>query len=70
MRKDEISAIEFGKLVQNVESLSQNMAFMRTEINSLLEIKNKGKGIFFGVLMLAGGVGAGMAEAIKQLFRN
>ena len=46
------------------------MAIIRTEMNALLEIKNKGKGIFFGVLMLAGGVGAGMTEAIKAFFRN
>ena len=75
MAERRIDLIEYGQLIQSVknltESLDEHTAKMSTlseEVKVITERLNTGKGVVFGLMIAAGGLGAGASEAIKHIF--
>ena len=54
---DDISAREFGKLEAQVEALQTEVHQLSKDVKALLELANKGKGGFWGGMMVASAVG-------------
>ena len=64
-----INPVMFGRLIESVEAMSEEMKGMRSEIKTLTEFKNNGKGILIGVSLAAGGVGAMAAKISGWILR-
>jgi hypothetical protein len=62
-----IDPIEFGKLTNAVERLEKDVYKLTEIIQKMDNDMTKGKGIVFGMLMFAGGLGAGITKLIEQL---
>jgi hypothetical protein len=61
-----IDPIEFGKLTNAVERLEKDVYKLTEIIQKMDNDMTKGKGIVFGMLMFAGGLGAGITKLIEQ----
>lgn len=59
---------QVGRLTQAVETLTTEVTALRKEVTSIKADMNRGKGFAIGMLVAAGGVGAGMATALMKLF--
>lgn len=57
-----------GQLTASVEGLVSKVDALEKKVDTLTEQANKGKGFAFGMLLAAGGVGAGIATTIGKLF--
>ena len=53
----DIDAREFGKLEAQVEALQKEVHSLSADVKTLLELANKGKGGFWGGMMVASAVG-------------
>ena len=53
----DIDARDFGKLEAQVEALQKEVHALSTDVKSLLELANKGKGGFWMGMVIASGVG-------------
>lgn len=69
-----INLIEYGKMIEQVRGLTnalaehaQMMSELNVKVAAINERLNTGKGVIFGLLIAAGGLGAGVSEAIKHL---
>ena len=67
MSSDDIDPVEFGKLIQAVETLTTSVATLTADVDALSAQLTGGKGIVVGLLIAAGGLGAGMSELFKKL---
>ena len=54
----DIDARDFGKLEAQVEALQTEVHQLGQDVKALLELANKGKGGFWGGMMVASAVGA------------
>ncbi len=69
----EISPYEFGRLTQAVKNLSDKIDSVKDEvkenrkgIDGLNSQINRGKGMVFGMLLTAGGIGAGLTAGFTK----
>ena len=53
----DIDPFEYGKLTAQVQSLQDKVDSMETDIKSLLELANKGRGGFFAGILIASAIG-------------
>lgn len=60
--------MEIGKLLQAVETMSSEIAILRRDVGDLTGKINTGKGMFYGALFAAGGVGAGISQLADRFF--
>jgi hypothetical protein len=63
----EVDARDFGKLEAQVEALQKEMHVLSTDVKSLLELANKGKGGFWmgmTIASFAGGIVTFLADRI------
>lgn len=51
-------AVQFGKLIQSVETLTDSIDSLKSDIDSLKETRSKGFGILTGICLVAGGIGS------------
>jgi hypothetical protein len=63
----EINPIEFGKLINAVETLTRQVAELDTKLEALNAQVTGGKGIVMGMLFAAGGLGAGATKLLQKL---
>jgi hypothetical protein len=63
----EINPIEFGKLMNAVETLTRQVAELDTKLEALNAQVTGGKGIVMGMLFAAGGLGAGATKLLEKL---
>ena len=63
-----IDPIEYGRLLESVETLTVSVNKLSGEVQVITERLNTGKGVIFGLMIAAGGLGAGVSETIKHLF--
>jgi hypothetical protein len=63
----EINPIEFGKLINAVETLTRQVAELDTKLEALNAQVTGGKGIVMGMLFAAGGLGAGATKLLEKL---
>ena len=66
---NEIDPQEFGRLVGAVETLVGQVAHMAREIDEIRNVMNRGKGVVIGMLIAAGGLGAGATHILDKLFK-
>lgn len=65
----EIDPIEFGKLVQSVETLTNQVSTLTVQVSTLQSTLSGGKGIVTGLMIAAGGLGAGTAKLLDHVFK-
>lgn len=63
-----IDPVEFGKLVQSVETLTKTVADLNADVIKLNLAMTGGKMFGIGLLLAAGGIGAGVTKVIERLF--
>lgn len=59
---------QIGMLIQSVATLTAEVQQLRTEVADLKERAATGKGMFYGALFAAGGLGAGIGQLADRLF--
>lgn len=63
----EIDPVQFGKLINAVETLEENVKELSGQVQSLNNQITGGKGVIMGLLLTAGGLGAGATKLIEYL---
>lgn len=53
----DIDPVQYGRMAAEVEALKTQVAELRTDVKSLLELANKSKGGFWMGMTIASGVG-------------
>ena len=66
---DDISAREFGKLEAQVEALQTEVHQLSKDVKALLELANKGKGGFWGGMMVASAVGGAITFVFDRVLK-
>ena len=66
---DDISAREFGKLEAQVEALQNEVHQLSKDVKALLELANKGKGGFWGGMMVASAVGGAITFVFDRVLK-
>ena len=66
---DDISAREFGKLEAQVEALQNEVHQLSKDVKALLELANKGKGGFWGGMMVASAVGGAITFVVEKVLK-
>lgn len=65
----EISPIEFGRLLNAVQNLTTEVESLRKDMSSMKDQITGARGIAVGLMLAAGGVGAGATHLIDKLWR-
>ena len=65
----EIDARDFGKLEAQVESLQEQVSQLSTDVKSLLELANKGKGGFWMGMTIASFMGGIITFIADRLWK-
>ena len=58
---------EIELLRDSVDRLHTDVVELRREVSALTAIRHTGKGMLYGLLIAAGGVGAGTATAVNKI---
>ena len=66
---NDIDPQEFGRLVGAVESLVKQVEHMSKEIAEIRNAMSTGRGIVAGLVLAAGGIGAGATHLIEKIFK-
>jgi len=62
----EIDPVQFGKLINAVETLEENVKELSAQVQSLNAQITGGKGVVMGLLIAAGGVGAAITKLVEN----
>ena len=65
----DISPVEFGKLINAVETLTSEVESLRSEVKTMKEQMTGARGVAVGLMLAAGGVGAGASHMIERLLK-
>ena len=65
----EIDPVEFGKLVHAVETLTEATKEIKADLDSLKATFKGGKGLLAGLMIAAGGIGAGAKHVLESLLK-
>lgn len=63
----EIDPVQFGRLLNAVETLTTQVAELDQKVETLNGQITGGKGVIMGLLITAGGIGAGATKVIEKL---
>ena len=63
----EIDPIQFGKLLNAVETLESNVESLTAQVQQLNTQITGGKGIAMGLMITAGGLGAGLTKLLEAI---
>jgi len=63
---NEIDPVQFGKLINAVETLEENVKELSGQVQSLNAQITGGKGVIMGLLIAAGGAGAAIMKFIES----
>ena len=66
---NEIDPVEFGKLVQAVETLTTGQAEIKRDLDDLKATFTGGKGLVAGLMVAAGGIGASAKHLLESVFK-
>jgi hypothetical protein len=67
--EEKLNPVQFGRLIQSVETLSMEIRTLKTDIESLKDTRSKGWGILTGVTLAAGGLGSLSHSLIEKLLK-
>ena len=65
----DISPVEFGKLINAVETLTSEVESLRSEVKTMKEQMMGARGVAVGLMLAAGGVGAGASHLFERMFK-
>lgn len=65
MEEYHLDPIQFGRLIQAVETLTREIHVLRTDMEDV----KRGKNLLYGAMIVAGGVGAAIIEGLRLVFR-
>ena len=65
----EINPVDFGKLVGAVEVLTIEVTALRKDVKCLQSQLTTGRGMIAGMLLAAGGIGAGATHLLERVFK-
>jgi len=65
----DIDPYQFGRMVQAVETMSDQVAALRREVDELKGALSGGKGVALGLMIAAGGLGAGLSKLLDHLVK-
>jgi len=65
----DISPVEFGKLINAVETLTFEVESLRSEVKTMKEQMTGARGVAVGLMLAAGGVGAGASHLFERMFK-
>lgn len=61
---------KMGQVEARLDSLDSQVASVKEDTRKIASSLNKGKGIFIGLMLAAGGVGAFFSELFKKFMHN
>ena len=64
----EIDPVQFGRLLNAVETLTAQVADLDGKVDTLNEQITGGKGVIMGLLVAAGSAGAALTKVIEKVF--
>jgi hypothetical protein len=64
---NKFDAVQFGRLIQAVETLTTTIKELQTDVNSLKETRSRGWGILTGVTLAAGSFGSIAHSVIEKI---
>ena len=67
MNMSEIDPVQFGKLINAVETLEENVATLTAQVQTLNSQITSGKGVALGLMIMAGGLGAGFSKLMELI---
>ena len=67
---NEINPVEYGMLVQSVDQLVKAVASLQVTVDDLRTKVTGGRGVFIGMLIAAGGLGAGTTKLIERVLHG
>lgn len=65
----EVNPVEFGKLLQAVETLTANVRELKADVDSLKSQLTGGKGLIAGLMVAAGGIGASAKHVLESILK-
>lgn len=66
----DIDPVEFGKLFNAVETLNERIERLTHEVDTIRSAMNSSKGIAIGLMLAAGGVGAGASKFVEAIIKG
>ena len=63
----EIDPVQFGKLLNAVETLEGNVESLTQQVQTLNNQITGGKGVAMGLMITAGGLGAGITKLLEAI---
>jgi hypothetical protein len=63
----EIDPVQFGKLLNAVETLESNVESLTVQVQQLNNQITGGKGVAMGLMITAGGLGAGITKLLEAI---
>lgn len=66
---NDIDPIQFGKMINAIETLEEKVQSLSTEVSTMNAKISSGKGLMLGVLVTAGGLGAGATKVLEYVFK-
>lgn len=67
--ENEVNPVEFGKLLQAVESLTETVRELKIEVDQLKAQLTGGKGLIAGLMVAAGGIGASAKHVLESILK-
>jgi len=64
---NEIDPVQFGKLLNAVETLESNVESLTEQVQQLNNQITGGKGVAMGLMITAGGLGAGITKLLEAI---
>ncbi len=64
----EIDPVQFGRLLNAVETLTAQVATLDIKVDTLNEQITGGKGVIIGLLVAAGSAGAALTKVVEKVF--
>lgn len=65
----DIDPVEFGKLLNAVETLTVELESLRNDVKQMREQMTGARGVAIGLMLAAGGVGAGATHVLEKIFK-
>lgn len=65
-----IDPVQFGKLINAVETLKADVEVLTKTVTGMREEMSRGKGMFAGALLMAGGLGAGAGKFVEWILHR
>jgi len=65
----DIDPVEFGRLLNAVETLTGEVESLRDDVKQMKEQMTGARGVAIGLMLAAGGVGAGATHVLEKIFK-